>query len=56
MSHLHVSMVIFLKKEYLKQVSFIMVMFAKPNNVKPSGQNLQLMANGISKEVNKWVI
>jgi hypothetical protein len=32
-----------------------MVMFAKPNNVKPSGQNLQLTANGILKEVNKWV-
>jgi hypothetical protein len=55
MSHLHASMVIFLKKEYLKGASHIEVMYAKQKNVRQSGQNLQLMENGILKEVNKWV-
>ena len=32
-----------------------MVMYAKQNNVNRNGQNLQLMENGILKEVNKWV-
>jgi hypothetical protein len=55
MSHQHASMVIFLKKEYLKEVSLIMDMFVKPKNVHLIGQHLPLMENGISKEVNKWV-
>jgi hypothetical protein len=32
-----------------------MDMFVKPNNANLNGQNLQLMVNGFSKEVNKWV-
>jgi hypothetical protein len=32
-----------------------MVMFAKQKHVNLNGQNLQLMENGILKEVNKWV-
>jgi len=32
-----------------------MVMYAKQNNANLSGQRLQLMENGILKEVNKWV-
>jgi hypothetical protein len=55
MSHLHASMVIFSKKESLKEASLTMDMFVKQNNVMPNGQNLQLMENGILKEVNKWV-
>jgi hypothetical protein len=54
MSHLHASMVIFLKREYLKEASLIEVMYAKQNNVMLNGQNSQLMENGILKEVNKW--
>jgi hypothetical protein len=46
---------IFLKKDSLKEVSLTMVMFAKQNNVSLNGENLQLMENGILKEVNKWV-
>jgi hypothetical protein len=48
-------MVIFLKREYLKEASRIEVMYAKQKNVHLSGQNSQLMENGILKEVNKWV-
>jgi hypothetical protein len=48
-------MVIFLKREYLKEASLIEVMYAKQNNVTLNGQNSQLMENGILKEVNKWV-
>jgi hypothetical protein len=55
MSHLHASMVIFLKKESLKEVNLTMVMFAKQKHVNLNGQNLQLMENGILREVNKWV-
>jgi hypothetical protein len=47
---------IFSKRESLKAVSLTMVMFAKQNNANLNGQNLQLMENGILKEVNKWVI
>ena len=32
-----------------------MVMYAKQNSANLNGQNLQLMENGILKEVNKWV-
>jgi hypothetical protein len=49
-------MVIFLKKEYLKEVSLIVVMYAKQNNANLNGQNLQPTENGILKEVNKWVM
>jgi hypothetical protein len=55
MSHQPASMVIFLKKEYLKEVSLIVVMYAKQNNANLNGQNLPRMVNGILKEVNKWV-
>jgi hypothetical protein len=55
MNRLHVSMGIFSRKEYLKEVSHIMVMFARLNNAILSGQNLLQMVNGILKEVNKWV-
>jgi hypothetical protein len=55
MSHQLANMGIFLKKEYLKEGSLIMVMYAKQNNANLNGQNLQLMENGILKEVNKWV-
>jgi hypothetical protein len=55
MSHLHVSMVIFLKRVSARAESHIEVMYAKQKNVRQSGQNLQLMENGILKEVNKWV-
>jgi hypothetical protein len=46
---------IFLRKEYLKEASLTMVMCAKQKHVNLNGQNLQLMENGILKEVNKWV-
>jgi hypothetical protein len=55
MSHWRASMGIFLKRESLKEASLIMDMFAKQKSVRPNGQNLQLMENGILKEVNKWV-
>jgi hypothetical protein len=55
MSHQPASMVIFLKKEYLKEESLIVVMYAKQNNANLNGQNLQQTENGILKEVNKWV-
>jgi hypothetical protein len=55
MNLLLASMGIFSRKEYLKEVSHIMVMFAKQNNANLNGQNLLRMVNGISKEVNKWV-
>jgi hypothetical protein len=45
---------IFLKRESLKEASLIMDMFAKQKSVRLNGQNLQLMENGILKEVNKW--
>ena len=32
-----------------------MVMYAKQSNANLHGQSLQLMENGILKEVNKWV-
>jgi hypothetical protein len=55
MNRLHVSMGIFSKKEFLKEASLTMVMYAKQNNANLNGQNLLRMVNGISKEVNKWV-
>jgi septum formation topological specificity factor MinE len=55
MSLLHVSMGIFLKKASARAESRIEVMYAKQKHVNLNGQNLQLMENGILKEVNKWV-
>jgi hypothetical protein len=52
MNLLHVSMGIFSKKVSLKEVSRIMVMYARLNNANLNGQNLQLMGNGILKGVN----
>jgi hypothetical protein len=55
MSHQLANMDIFSKKEYLKEESLIVVMYAKQNNANLNGQNLLRMVNGILKEVNKWV-
>jgi hypothetical protein len=55
MSHLHVSTGISLKKASARAENHTEGMFAKRKSVRLSGRNLQLMENGILKEVNKWV-